>query len=51
MAADGWGEGPRHMTVEGQLSNRPLGAAMLGTELPVARKDDFRPLVPPPSAT
>lgn len=29
VAADGWGEGSRHMTVEDPL---PLGAAMLGTD-------------------
>lgn len=36
MAADGWGESSRHMTVKGQLPARLLGAAILEAELPVA---------------
>lgn len=51
VAADGWGEGPRHMTVEVPLPKRSLDAAILGMELPVSGSDVFRPLVPPPSAT
>lgn len=51
VAADGWGEGPHHMTMVGRLPTRPVGAAMLGAELPVACLGGFGPPVPPPLAT
>lgn len=45
VAADGWGEGSRHMTVVGWLPTRPLGAAMLEAELLAACAGGSRPPV------